>query len=123
MKLASSNQHLDSTTLQHFVRRHGNAVAPAANLLRRDDVHRLGILHSDMQFGVRSDDVRPLRLPEDGQRRCRRFVKRFSRHFNRVPHSAFTSKGDNARPNRHGRTAYADGEKQAKQLAVRHFGN
>jgi len=49
-------------------------------------------------------------------------LKRFSRHFNRVPHSAFTSKGDNARPNRHGRTAYADDEEKAKQLADQRHG-
>jgi hypothetical protein len=43
-------------------------------------VRRLRILHDHMQFGARSNRVRSLRMPEDGQCHCRRLVERFRCH-------------------------------------------
>src|SRR5439155_26140801 len=45
----------------------------------------------------------------------RRVVERLRCQFDRVPHSAFTSEDDDARPNRYGRTVYVGGEEKAKQ--------
>jgi hypothetical protein len=76
--LAEQRPH--ALPFQQFVGRYRNAITPAANLVLRHTVRRLRILHDHMQFGARSNRVRSLRMPEDGQCHCRRLVERFRCH-------------------------------------------
>jgi hypothetical protein len=51
------------------------------NLRERDEVRRLGILHRDVKFRGRPNDVEPLRLLEHRHRRRRRLVESVGGHF------------------------------------------
>jgi len=60
-----SDERFNALALQDFVRRHGDALAPAPDLVERDAMSRFRVFHSYVQFRAGSDPIRPFGRAKD----------------------------------------------------------